>query len=82
VALALAIDDALSSFTHPFIIFLLIEDSLDLSYNQLSGTISTEIGQMWALGTIDIVSNKIRGTVPNEMLKLNKNLRLNFTDNL
>ena len=63
-------------------LFLLITDSLDLSFNQLTGTIATEIGQMSALGTINIVSNKIRGTVPNEMLKLNKNLRLNFTDNL
>jgi hypothetical protein len=79
----LAIDDA-SSFTHPSssIVFLLVIDSLDLSFNQLTGTIATEIGQMSALGTIDIVSNKIRGTVPNEMLNLNKNLRLNFTDNL
>jgi hypothetical protein len=57
-------------------------DSLDLSFNQLTGTIATVIGQMSALGTINIVSNNIRGTVPNEMLKLNKNLRLNFTDNL
>lgn len=57
-------------------------NSLDLSFNHLTGTIATEIGQMSALGTIDIMSNKIRGTVPNEMLKLNKNLRLNFTDNL
>jgi hypothetical protein len=78
----LAIDYASSSFTHPFITFLLIVDRLDLSFNQLSGTIATEIGQMWALESIHIVSNKIRGTVPNEMLNLNKNLRLNFTDNL
>jgi hypothetical protein len=57
-------------------------DSLDLSFNQLTGTIATVIGQMSALGSINIVSNNIRGTVPNEMLKLNRNLRLNFTDNL
>jgi len=37
---------------------------------------------MSALSVIDTTSNQIRGTVPNEMLNMNKNLRLNFTNNL
>lgn len=65
------------------IIFLFIlQCSLDVSFNQLTGTIPTEIGVMSALSTINAVSNQIRGTIPNEMLNLNRNLRLNFTDNL
>jgi Leucine-rich repeat (LRR) protein len=55
---------------------------LDLSYNRLSGTIATEIGQMIRLRTIDVMANMISGSLPDEMLEMNMNLRLNFTNNL
>jgi len=56
--------------------------SLDLSYNQLRGTMHTEIGLLTALHTIDVMGNQIEGTLPTEMLRMNPNLRLNFTDNM
>lgn len=56
--------------------------SLDIAYNHLTGTIATEIGLLRRLHTIDAMGNKIRGTLPNEMMKMDPNLRLNFTNNL
>ena len=61
---------------------MMIQHSLDLSYNELTGTIPTEIGLMSALMTIDAHGNYIQGSIPNEMVHMNPNLRLNFTDNL
>lgn len=37
---------------------------------------------MTSLYTINAIGNRLTGTLPNEMLKMNPNLRLNFTDNL
>jgi hypothetical protein len=48
----------------------------------LTGTIEAEIGAMRRLHTIEAASNKIRGSLPDEMLDMEPNLRLNFTDNL
>lgn len=61
--------------------FVLI-NSLDVSRNQLTGTIPTELGLLKKLKNIDVSSNKLEGTLPNEMLDMEPNLRLNFTDNL
>jgi hypothetical protein len=57
-------------------------NSLDISHNELTGTIPTELGTMSALLTIDAYGNRLEGTIPNEMVKMNPNLRLNFTNNL
>ena len=56
--------------------------SIDLSYNKLTGTIATEIGIMTKLHTISAMGNQLRGTLPNEMVNMEPNLRLNFSDNL
>jgi hypothetical protein len=56
--------------------------SLDISYNQFTGTIPTEIGMMRILHTVNAAGNRLQGSLPNEMLHMNPNLRLNFTDNL
>jgi len=57
-------------------------DRLDLSYNKLTGTIATELGLMTSLYSCSWEGNKLTGTLPDEMLKMDPNLRLNFTDNL
>jgi Leucine-rich repeat (LRR) protein len=56
--------------------------NVDISRNQITGTIPTQIGLLRSLHTIDAMHNRISGSLPNEMLQLNRNLRLNFTDNL
>lgn len=56
--------------------------SLQLGRNRFSGTIPSEIGELESLFIIDAMSNQLRGTLPIEMLQLNRNLRFNFTDNL
>jgi len=61
-------------------IFLLF--SFDFSSNLIMGTIPSEIGLLSELHTIDAMHNKLSGTLPETMLTLNPNLRLNFTDNL
>lgn len=53
-----------------------------MSYNKLTGTIATELGLMSGLHTIEAMGNLLTGTIPNEMMGMNPNLRLNFTDNL
>jgi hypothetical protein len=63
------------------IIFLSI-NSLDIAQNRIEGTIPTEFGVMSFLSTIDAMDNQLEGTIPSEMVKMNPNLRLNFTDNL
>lgn len=67
---------------NPSVLLLCLCFSLDLSSNGVTGTIPSEIGQLSELHTIDVMSNKLQGTIPTAMLKLNRNLRLNFTDNL
>ena len=61
---------------------MFLSGRLDLSHNQLSGTIGTELGLMTNLTKIDAVGNKLTGHLPDEMLNMYPNLRLNFTDNL
>lgn len=56
--------------------------NLDISRNRFTGSIPTQIGKLRSLHTIDAMHNRISGSLPNEMLQLNRNLRLNFTDNL
>lgn len=56
--------------------------NVDISRNRITGTIPTQIGLLKSLHTIDAMHNRISGSLPNEMLQLNRNLRLNFTDNL
>lgn len=55
---------------------------LDVSYNQLTGTIATELGSMSNLFVIDAMGNRLTGSIPDEMMGMTPNLRLNFTDNL
>jgi hypothetical protein len=57
-------------------------NSLDISYNDFTGTIPTEIGVMRLLHTVNAAGNRLHGSLPNEMLQMNPNLRLNFTGNL
>ena len=56
--------------------------SLDVSYNNFTGTVAPELGEMTRLYTIDAMGNQLGGSLPDEMLKMNPNLRLNFSDNL
>lgn len=37
---------------------------------------------MRGLHTIEAMGNQLTGSIPNEMMGMNPNLRLNFTDNL
>jgi hypothetical protein len=37
---------------------------------------------MSGLHTIEAMGNQLSGSIPNEMVGMNPNLRLNFTDNL
>ena len=37
---------------------------------------------MRSLHTIDATGNRLTGTIPDEMMGMNPNIRLNFTDNL
>jgi Leucine-rich repeat (LRR) protein len=55
---------------------------LDVSYNSFNSTIPTEIGLLTNLYHVDAMGNQLRGSLPDEMLNMNRNLRLNFTDNL
>jgi hypothetical protein len=55
---------------------------LDISDNAFDGTIPTEIGLLTNLYHIAGEGNRLRGSLPNEMLNMNRNLRLNFTNNL
>ena len=55
--------------------------ALDISYNNIDGTIPTELAHMTTLHTIDAMGNRLSGHLPDEMMKMNPNLRLNFTDN-
>jgi hypothetical protein len=48
----------------------------------MTGTIATELGLLTKLQYLDLTTNSLRGTMPNEMLKMHPNLRLNFTGNL
>ena len=44
--------------------------SLDVSHNQLTGTIATELGLLRQLHTISAESNYLRGNLPDEMLDM------------
>jgi Leucine-rich repeat (LRR) protein len=57
-------------------------DSIDFSYNELTGTIPREIAKCSHLERVNLQSNWIRGTLPSEMSRMNPNLELNFTNNL
>jgi hypothetical protein len=66
----------------PIVVLFVHSCRLDISYNRLTGTLATELGLMSGLHTIDAMGNLLTGTIPNEMTRMNPNLRLNFTDNL
>lgn len=55
---------------------------LDISFNEFSGTIPTEIGNLTKLERIDAMSNRFRGTIPTSMQSLDPNLLFNFSDNV
>jgi hypothetical protein len=48
--------------------------NLDLGSLGLSGTISTSIGLLTSLHNIELSNNNLRGTLPSQMGKLNKNI--------
>ena len=56
--------------------------SVDLSYNDITGTLPREIAQCSHLERINLQSNMIKGTLPSEMSRMNPNLELNLTNNL
>jgi hypothetical protein len=55
---------------------------LELSFNQIEGTISPEVQKMTSLETMALVGNKFRGRIPPELSKLPKleELRLRMND--
>jgi Leucine-rich repeat (LRR) protein len=55
---------------------------LDVSRNHFRGTIPRSIGQLTGLRLVHAAGNRLAGTLPAQLTKLHKNLRLNFTDNL
>jgi len=56
---------------------------LNLSHNQLSGTIPPELGQLsnWALFSLDLSDNQLSGPIPPELGQLSNLFSLDLSDN-
>ncbi|KAJ4801402.1 Receptor like protein 9 [Rhynchospora pubera] len=60
---------------------LLLECLVDLSSNELVGSIPKEIGQMSWLTTLNLSNNYLTGTIPNSISKLQQLLSLDLSHN-
>ena len=60
-----------------------IEDTerLDLSYNQLTGSIPPEIGNLTNLTNLTIYNNQLTGSIPPEIGNLTNLIRLDLSEN-
>nr|POF25148.1 putative leucine-rich repeat receptor-like serine/threonine-protein kinase [Quercus suber] len=50
--------------------------SLDLSYNELMGSLPEFLAQLWNLNTLDLSGNKLTGSVPEVLLKMSSDRKL------
>ncbi|CAI5988516.1 unnamed protein product [Closterium sp. NIES-64] len=57
-------------------------DALDISDNQLTGTIPSTIGNLFELRTMDLSSNRLTGTIPQGLSTQTRLEVLNLRDNL
>lgn len=57
-------------------------DAIDLSYNNLTGTLPTAIGDLTALELLDLYSNSITGSLPTQLGNLSAMEYLDLGDNL
>ena len=55
--------------------------TLDLGYNQLTGTIPVQLGQLNQLGVLDLNDNQLTGPIPVELGQLNQLTQLDLHNN-
>ncbi|KAL1146053.1 hypothetical protein V6Z11_A11G344100 [Gossypium hirsutum] len=71
----------LSSVTHLDLYNNTIEESLDMTNNQLSGHLTDQLGQFKNLSYLSLAQNKISGPIPSSMVKLSSLKFLSVSEN-
>ena len=55
---------------------------LDLSYNDLTGEISNDIGDLAFIADLDLSHNQLKGEMPDRLPQMDKTRRLDLSDNM